>query len=89
MRLGSQCFTNPEFVGTLLDGDKHDVAYPYNTAQQGKDTDHPNGGTKKVTGRLLLQVLAESVPYPYRTSVFCVELFGFRDFRKLRYLVNR
>ena len=79
--LGSQCLPDAELVGALLDGDEHDVAYSHNATEQGEDTDNPDGGTEEVAGRLLLQVLAEAVPYPDGTSVFGVELLHLRDGR--------
>ena len=78
-RFGSQCLADAKFVRTFLYGDEHDVAHSHNATQQGKDTYHPNGGTKQVTSRFLLKELFESVSYPDGAPVVGFKLLHFSD----------
>lgn len=74
-------FRMPKLACALLDGDQHDIRYTYNTAQQRKDTYHPNGRTKQTGNVLRLYVLCKAVPYPDCAFIFRVEtMIGGNDF---------
>lgn len=74
-------FRMPNSACALLDGNQHDIRYTYNTAQQRKDTYHPNGRTKQTGNVLRLYVLCEAVPYPDCAFIFRVEtMIGGNDF---------
>ena len=71
----SQGFSDAEFVRAFADGNQHDVAHSYDAAEQGKDSDYPDGSMQDLGGRLLLQVLCKAVPYPDGSFVGRRELF--------------
>ena len=68
-RSGAYGLTDAKFVGTLLDGDEHDIRHAHDTAEQSKQAYHPEEGTDDIDTLFHLQVLRETVPYPYSLLV--------------------